>query len=210
MVTRLSDFFYTSLSLDLCLSPLQQSAVWSYFYCLLWPSFRILAAVLCRWSQDGQTFINSHLQSWRLAPDISSLEFFTPSCGSLFALSSINIVRVCTTSCMGSVWSQQTELCQQNLQDNDVLVVLGYAPYFFVASKKNLHKPRSKFINILFQINCSLNYDLQLLFLQFLHRTHLNFYKFTFGINIALFLKSSLYQTVIVKIVHLQNKTSTY
>ncbi len=30
------------------------------------------------------------------------------------------------------------------------------ALYFYGASKKNLHKPRSKFINILFKINCSL------------------------------------------------------
>jgi hypothetical protein len=41
--------------------------------------------------------------------------------------------------------------------------------------KKSLHKPRANFVNILFQINYSLNYYLQLLFLQFLYRTHLNF-----------------------------------
>jgi hypothetical protein len=49
------------------------------------------------------------------------------------------------------------------------------ALYFYGASKKSLHKPRAKFINILFKINYSLNYYLQLLYLQFLHRTQLNF-----------------------------------
>jgi hypothetical protein len=84
------------------------------------------------------------------------------------------------------------------------------ALYFYGASKKSLHKPRANFINKLFQINYSLNYYLQLLYLQFIHITHLNFKKFTFDIKIALFIKSSLHQFMIVKILHLQNKTSTY
>ncbi len=67
------------------------------------------------------------------------------------------------------------------------------ALYFYVASKKSLHKPRANFMNILFQINYSLNYYLQLLCLQDLYRTRLNFSKFTFGIKIALFLKSLLH-----------------
>jgi hypothetical protein len=79
---------------------------------------------------------------------------------------------------------------------------------FFGASKKNLHKPGANFRNILFQKYYTFNYYLQLLCLQFLSRTYLNFKKFTFGFKIALFLKSSLYQSMTVKMVHLQNKTS--
>jgi hypothetical protein len=84
------------------------------------------------------------------------------------------------------------------------------ALYFYGASKKNLHKPRANFGNKLFEINYGLHYYLKLLCLQFLSSTQLNFKKFTFGIKIVLFLKSSLYQSIIVKIVHLQNKTFTY
>jgi hypothetical protein len=41
--------------------------------------------------------------------------------------------------------------------------ITGYAPYFYGASNKSLHKPRANFKNILFQIIYSLNYYLQLL-----------------------------------------------
>ncbi len=50
----------------------------------------------------------------------------------------------------------------------------------------------------------------QLLYLHFLSKTHQNFYKFTFGIKIALLKKSLLYQSMSAKIVHLQNKTFPY
>ncbi len=40
--------------------------------------------------------------------------------------------------------------------------------------------------------------------------TYLNFQKITFGIEIELFLKSLFYQSMIAKIVHLQNKTFPY
>jgi hypothetical protein len=53
---------------------------------------------------------------------------------------------------------------------------------------------------------------LQLLCLKFLSKTHLNLKKFTFDIKIGLFLKSLLhvYQSIIDKNIHLQNKTFTY
>jgi hypothetical protein len=84
------------------------------------------------------------------------------------------------------------------------------ALYFYGVSKESLHKPRANFGNILFQINYSLNYYLQLLCLLFYSELPNIFKKFTFGIKTALFLKYSLYHSGIVKIVHLQNKTSTY
>jgi hypothetical protein len=62
---------------------------------------------------------------------------------------------------------------------------------------------------MLLQINYGFKYYLQLLCLQVLSKTHLNSLKFDFCIKIVPFLKSSLYQSMIVKIVHLQNKTFT-
>ncbi len=84
------------------------------------------------------------------------------------------------------------------------------ALYFYGASKKSLHKPRAIYGNMLVQISYGLNYYLQLLCLQFLSKTHLNFKKITFDIKIVLFQKSSLFQSRIDKIVHLQNKAFTY
>jgi hypothetical protein len=85
------------------------------------------------------------------------------------------------------------------------------AQYFYGATKKSLHKPRASFGNMLLQIiSYVFNYYVQLLCLQFLSKTHYKFLKFTFGIKIVLFLKSSLYKSMIVKIVHLQNKTFIY
>ncbi len=84
------------------------------------------------------------------------------------------------------------------------------ALYFYGVFKKSLHKPRTASGNILFHISYAFNYDLQLLCLQFLSKTHLNFKKFTFGIKTALFLQPLLYQYLIAKIVHLQNKTFPY
>jgi hypothetical protein len=81
------------------------------------------------------------------------------------------------------------------------------ALYFYGASKNSLHMPRTTSGNILFHVSYALNFYLQLLYLQFLSKTQLNLEKFTFGIKIALFLKSLLYQSMIAKIVHLQNKT---
>jgi hypothetical protein len=72
------------------------------------------------------------------------------------------------------------------------------ALYFYRASKKSLHKPRTTSGNLLFNISYAFNYYLQILCLQFLSKTHLNFKKFTFGVKIALFIKSLLYQSVIV------------
>jgi hypothetical protein len=93
--------------------------------------------------------------------------------------------------------------------------VKGYAPsslalYFCGAYKKSLHKPRTISGNRLVHISYDFNYYLQLLCLQFLSKTHLNLKKFTFGIKIkiALFLKSLLYQSMIAKIIHIQNKLS--
>jgi hypothetical protein len=83
------------------------------------------------------------------------------------------------------------------------------ALYFYGASKKNLHKPRATSENMLFHIKYGFNYYLQLLFLKFLSKTLLNLLKFIFAIKIALFTKSLLYQSMIVKVVHLQNKTFT-
>ncbi len=84
------------------------------------------------------------------------------------------------------------------------------ALYFYGASKKSLQKPRTTSGNTLFNISYDFNYYLQLLGLQFLSKTHLNFKIFSFGIKIALFLKSLLYQSMIAKIVHLQNKSFSY
>jgi hypothetical protein len=53
------------------------------------------------------------------------------------------------------------------------------ALYFYGASKKSIHKSRSTFENMLFQISYGFKYYLQLLCLQFLSKTHLNFLKFT-------------------------------
>ncbi len=53
--------------------------------------------------------------------------------------------------------------------------ITSMALYFYAASKKSLQKPRANFGNIFFPINYCLNYYLQLLFLQFLYRSHLNF-----------------------------------
>ncbi len=49
------------------------------------------------------------------------------------------------------------------------------ALYFYGASKKSLHKPRTTSGNILFHIGYAFNYYLQLLCLQFLPKTDLNF-----------------------------------
>jgi hypothetical protein len=49
------------------------------------------------------------------------------------------------------------------------------ALYFYGASKKSLHKPRATSENMLFYISYGFNYYLQLLFLQFLSKTRLNF-----------------------------------
>jgi hypothetical protein len=84
------------------------------------------------------------------------------------------------------------------------------ALYFYGPSKKSLHKSRATFGNMLFQ---------QVMGLIIIHNFYFyNFYlklayiskNLTFCINIVLFLKSSLYQSMIVKIAHLQNKTFTY
>jgi hypothetical protein len=75
---------------------------------------------------------------------------------------------------------------------------------------KSLHKPKATFGNMLCKINYGFNYYLQLLSIQFLSKTHQNFIKFAFDIKIVLFLKFSLYQSLIVEIIHLQNKTFTY
>jgi hypothetical protein len=76
------------------------------------------------------------------------------------------------------------------------------ALYFCGASKKSLHKPRATSENRLFHISYDFNYYVQLLYLQFLSKTHLHFKKFTFCIKIVLFLKSLLYHSMIAKIVH--------
>ncbi len=49
------------------------------------------------------------------------------------------------------------------------------ALYFYGASKKSLHKPRAIYGNILFHISYGFNYYLQILCLEFLSKTHLNF-----------------------------------
>jgi hypothetical protein len=85
------------------------------------------------------------------------------------------------------------------------------ALYFFGASKKSLPKPRTTSGNRSFHKSYGFNYYLQLLCLQFLPKTHVNYIIFTFGIKIALFL--NLYYIslcMIAKIVHLQNKTFPY
>jgi hypothetical protein len=84
------------------------------------------------------------------------------------------------------------------------------ALYFYGASKKSLHKPRATSENILFHISYDFNYYLQLLWLKFLYKTRLNLKKIIFAIKRALFPKSLLYLSMIVKIVHLQNKIFTY
>jgi hypothetical protein len=48
------------------------------------------------------------------------------------------------------------------------------ALYFYGASKKSLHKPRTTSGNILFHITYAFNYYLQLLCLEFLSKTHQN------------------------------------
>jgi hypothetical protein len=60
------------------------------------------------------------------------------------------------------------------------------ALYYNRASKKSLHKPRATFGNMLFQINSGFNYHLQLVCLQFLCKTHLNFKKLTLDIKVEL------------------------
>jgi hypothetical protein len=84
------------------------------------------------------------------------------------------------------------------------------ALYFYGASKKSLHKSQAIFGKMLFQINYGFNYYLKLLCLYFLSKTRLNFLQFDFGIKIVFFLKSSLYQSMSVKIVHRQNNTFTF
>jgi hypothetical protein len=77
---------------------------------------------------------------------------------------------------------------------------------------ERVHNPRATFKNMLFQIYCGFNYYLQLSYLQFLSKTRLHFLnslKFTFDLKVVLFL-SLFYQSMIVKIVHLQNNTFTY
>jgi hypothetical protein len=66
------------------------------------------------------------------------------------------------------------------------------ALYFYGATKNSLHKLMAIFENMFFRINDRFNYHLQLLCLKFLSKTHLNFKKLAFGINIVLYLKSSL------------------
>ncbi len=82
------------------------------------------------------------------------------------------------------------------------------ALYFFGVSKKSLHKPRATSKNMFFHVSYGFNYYLQLLCLKFQSKTRLNFKKFIFAIKIALFPKSLLYQSMIVKIVHLKIKLS--
>jgi hypothetical protein len=84
------------------------------------------------------------------------------------------------------------------------------ALYCYGASKKSLHRPRTTSENILYHIRYAFNYYLQLLCVQFLSKTHLNLKKITFGIKIALFLKSLIYHSMIAKIIHLQHKTFPY
>ncbi len=48
------------------------------------------------------------------------------------------------------------------------------ALYFYRASKKSLHKPRTTFRHMLLQISSGFNYYLQLLCSQFLPKTHQN------------------------------------
>jgi hypothetical protein len=57
---------------------------------------------------------------------------------------------------------------------------IAYGLYFYGASKKSLHKPRTNSRNILFHISYSFNYYLQLLCLRFLSKAHLNLKKITF------------------------------
>jgi hypothetical protein len=85
-----------------------------------------------------------------------------------------------------------------------------YGSILLRRSKKSLHKPRTTSGNRLFHISYGFNYYLQLLYLWFLSKAHLNFNKITFGIKIALylkFLKFLLYKSVIAKIVQIQTKT---
>jgi hypothetical protein len=74
------------------------------------------------------------------------------------------------------------------------------ALYFFGVSKKSLLKPRTTSGNRSFHISYGFNYYLQHLSLLFLSKTHVNYIIFTFGIKIALFLKSLLYQSMIAKL----------
>jgi hypothetical protein len=82
------------------------------------------------------------------------------------------------------------------------------ALYFYRASKKSLHKPRVTSENMLFHISYGFNYYLQLLCLQFLSKTRLNLKKIHFAFKIALFPKSSLYQSMIFKILDRRKKLS--
>ncbi len=82
-----------------------------------------------------------------------------------------------------------------------------YGSILLRRSKKSLHKPRTTSGNRLFHISYGFNYYLQLLYLWFLSKAHLNFNQITFGIKIALYLKFLLYKSVIAKIVHIQTKT---
>ncbi len=70
------------------------------------------------------------------------------------------------------------------------------ALYFYESYLKSLHKPRATSEIMLFHISYGFNYYLQLLCLQFLSKTRLNFNKFSFVIKIALFPNSLLYQSM--------------
>ncbi len=100
-------------------------------------------------------------------------------------------------------------LCQPNRHVKRGMRHTSTALYFYGASKKSLRKPRAPSENMLFHISYVFNYYLQLLYLQFLSNTRLNFIQIIFAIKIALFPKSLLYQSIIVQIVNLQNKTFT-
>ncbi len=67
--------------------------------------------------------------------------------------------------------------CQAVSSECLLRIPTGYAPYFYGASKKSLHKPGNTSENRLFHISYGFNYYLQLLGLQFLSKTHLNLKK---------------------------------
>jgi hypothetical protein len=84
-------------------------------------------------------------------------------------------------------------------------ILLRLYMYFYGASKNSLHKPKATFGNALLQISLGFNYYLHFVLLQFLSKSHQNFFN-SLVIKKALFIKSLLYQSMIVKIIRLQKK----
>ncbi len=150
------------------------SSYCSYYRCI--PTVPFLKSYLIHvpyvYSTPSQSSIfksNESFFFWRFSKvwhaKIITVELFTatPSTWKYYTVDIITIIskQIC--------WSDPVVICERGMRHTST------ALYFYGAFKKSLHKPTATSGNMLFHISYGFNYYLQLLCLQLLSTTHLNF-----------------------------------